>query len=108
MRFIITAILLVFCSVSLQAEEPAINSIGESKISEEHQACSKDSDCTLFSLECSCDCGQPVNIKFLGEYLTLKVDKCKTYTGRLCKMKCPGSEAVVCKHHKCAVAEDWH
>ena len=98
MRVTLAVILLAIWNTSLQAEEHAVSVL---KISEEHKACNKDSDCTIFSLECSCDCGQPINVKFLGEYLTVKDDKCETYSGRLCKMKCPGPEAVACIGNKC-------
>lgn len=102
MRVILTIILLAICNAPVQAEELAVS---ELKISEEHKACDKDSDCTLFSLECSCDCGQPLNVKFLSEYLTAKADKCKTYSGRRCKMKCSGPEAVACRSNKCVFGD---
>lgn len=98
MRCTVVFGLMALCSASLQAEERAVSQL---KISEQHQACDKDRDCTIVSLECSCDCGQPINVRFLGEYLTAKVDRCKTYTGRLCKMKCSGPQAVVCRNNTC-------
>jgi hypothetical protein len=76
-------------SASLRADE---RTVSELKVAKAHQSCVQDRDCTVFSLECSCDCGQPINDRFFGEYLTAKVDRCKTYSGRLCKRKYPGQE----------------
>ena len=98
MRLTLAVIFLAICNASLQAEEPAVL---ELRFSDEHNSCDNDSNCTTFSLECSCDCGQPINVKFLSEHLSAKVDKCKAYSGKLCKMKCPGPEAVACINNKC-------
>ncbi len=100
MRAIVAVLVLALSTLSLQAED---RGTGKVTISAEHRTCHQDSDCTVFSLECSCDCGEPINSKFLGEYLTIKADRCKTYSSTLCKMKCPGPEAVLCTEGRCVV-----
>ena len=77
----------------------------QTELSAEHSRCMKDSDCTLLSIECSCDCGQPLNIRFLGEYLTAKMDRCKNYSGKKCRMKCPDSEALACIGDRCVIRD---
>lgn len=76
-------------NASLKIKE-MLNNVTKNEIEPMHQACKEDSDCTRISLKCSCDCGIPINKKFISSYLELKEAKCKGYSGPFCKMDCSG------------------
>lgn len=52
--------------------------------------CEQDSDCTLVGISCSsCDCGNPVNIKYKEYYDQQLQEECEGYDGPVCDMNCP-------------------
>lgn len=52
------------------------------------QTCKVDEDCIMAMIECSCDCGIPINKIHWEKYLVEQAKKCKLYTGTMCKMRC--------------------
>jgi len=50
--------------------------------------CDVDEDCTTAMVQCSCDCGIPINKIYEQKYLDKQEEKCKFYTGMMCKMDC--------------------
>ena len=68
-----------------------------------HQRCEKDSDCIRLVMKCSCDCGVPLNVNFTDFYLRAKEERCKDYSGPMCKFACP--EKTACVQKKCVMVE---
>ncbi len=58
------------------------------KVVSSDQSCQVDTDCIMAMVECSCDCGIPINKIHWQKYLDKQERKCKFYTGKMCKMSC--------------------
>ena len=72
-------------------------------ILEQHLACSLDSECILIQRHCGdCDCGRPVNSKFLDIYMEERAKRCANFSGGVCDLICPTNESV-CSAGKCVV-----
>lgn len=52
------------------------------------QTCKADDDCILAMVECSCDCGIPINKIYWQKYLDVQEEKCRNYQGPYCKIDC--------------------
>ena len=63
------------------------------------QTCKVDEDCIMAMTECSCDCGIPINKIHWGKYLAEKAKKCKSYTGKMCKVSC--NQKLKCNNNIC-------
>ncbi|MFC1774759.1 hypothetical protein ACFLZN_00400 [Nanoarchaeota archaeon] len=59
-----------------------------SKVNADHQLCDVDDDCVLQILECSCDCGVPINKQYREDYARVRSKNCENYQGAICKMAC--------------------
>lgn len=53
-----------------------------------HQQCSSDTDCTLASTKCSCDCGTAVNKEYQQYYHEQLTKECENYSGFVCSVYC--------------------
>lgn len=51
-------------------------------------SCEVDADCVMAMVECSSDCGVPINKIHWQEYLDEQEKKCEFYSGKMCKMSC--------------------
>ena len=71
-------------SAACEAEEELL------EIKVPHRLCKHDAECVRIVLECSCNCGMPVNRRFVGLYLEAKEKRCRDLSGPMCKMFCPG------------------
>lgn len=58
------------------------------EINSADQACKADEDCIMTMVECSCDCGVPINKIHWQKYLDAQEERCKNYDGSYCKMNC--------------------
>ena len=74
-------LLLNSCKSQVNSDTPII-------VETNDQSCIEDSDCVMAMVECSCDCGVPINKIHWQKYLDMKEEKCKSYTGKTCKMDC--------------------
>ena len=66
--------------------------------------CVVDSDCVMALVECSCDCGVPINKIHSQKYLDIKEEKCEFYTGRMCKMDC--NQELKCVNNICTIINE--
>lgn len=67
----------------------------KNNILDKHRFCKISEDCVLFSMQCSCDCGEVINKKFVRHYLDRKEKACRGYLGKMCKIKCPESFSCI-------------
>ena len=69
------------------------------EVSSSDQTCQVNEDCIMAMVECSCDCGVPINKVHWQKYLDRQEKKCKFYAGKMCKMAC--EQKLECVNHIC-------
>ena len=74
------------------------------EIKDEHRLCQSDSECSAVLLECSCECGHAINKRFAALYVAAREQRCRLYSGRLCKMSCPDKGR--CVAGKCEIPKE--
>ncbi len=74
------------------------------EIKDEHRFCQSHSECSAVLLKCSCECGHAINKRFEALYLAAKEQRCRLYSGHLCKMSCP--DKVGCVAGKCEISKE--
>ncbi len=70
-----------------------------SEVPASDQFCQVDADCTVAMVECSCDCGIPINKIHRQKYVDEHERKCKSYSGVMCKISC--EQELKCVNNIC-------
>lgn len=65
------------------------------------QQCLQKEDCTITAIQCSCNCGAPINKDHRSKYDKLIKQKCENYDGKMCKIDCSNYQEVTCENNVC-------
>ncbi len=90
-KFIIIFLLILVIGIIIVYYFPSKNIKPINKpieVNSTDQVCEVDEDCIMAMVECSCDCGVPINKIHWQKYLDAQEKKCKNYDGPYCKVSC--------------------